>query len=232
MANPIEAPRVLFIDGLPGSGKSTAAQDIGHRYPRSRIYLESAADHPLLVGVPDAVGAAFADIHRLHSAQSFAAAALEKLGAFLQTAEHDVLYVFESHPVQSTVRVLLQMDAPWATIATFWSQLQDSLAPLEPWLLYLRESDPRQAIANTFRARGADWERYVVEAFQQTPWMISRGLSGREGMLFMFVEYGQCMDRLLRLWRFPILTLPAQPASYEARTKVMLDWLRKSGLGD
>jgi hypothetical protein len=215
MANPIEAPRVLFIDGLPGSGKSTAAQDIGHRYPRSRIYLESAADHPLLVGVPDAVGAAFADIHRLHSAQSFAAAALEKLGAFLQTAEHDVLYVFESHPVQSTVRVLLQMDAPWATIAT-----------------YLRESDPRQAIANTFRARGADWERYVVEAFQQTPWMISRGLSGREGMLFMFVEYGQCMDRLLRLWRFPILTLPAQPASYEARTKVMLDWLRKSGLGD
>lgn len=230
MASPIGSARVLFIDGLPGSGKSTAAQDIGRQYPQSRVYLESNPGHPLLVGVPDAMGAAFADIHRHHSVQSFATAALEKLAAFLQTTEGDVLYVFESHPVQSTVRVLLQMDAPWATIAAFWSQLQDTLAPAEPWLLYLRDSHPREAIAKTFRARGAEWERYVEEAFSQSPWMISRGLSGREGMLEMFAEYSQCMDRLMQLWRFPLLTLPARPASYDARRGAMLEWLSRSGL--
>ena len=58
------------------------------------------------------MGAAFADIHEQHSADSFATAALGRLDAFLTRAESGVLYVFESHPIQSTVRVLFQIDAP------------------------------------------------------------------------------------------------------------------------
>jgi hypothetical protein len=78
-----------------------------------------APDHPLLVAAPDQIGAAFAGIHEKHSADSFPAAALGKLDAFLKSAETDVLYVFESHPIQSTVRVLFQLDAPQTTILQF-----------------------------------------------------------------------------------------------------------------
>jgi len=83
-------PRVVFVDGLPGSGKSTAAQDIGHKCLLARIFLESHPSHPLLVGVPDEKGAAFAHIHEVHSADSFAAAALERLNAFLGSADGGV----------------------------------------------------------------------------------------------------------------------------------------------
>src|ERR1700744_714162 len=99
-------PRLLFIDGLPGSGKSTGANAVGNCLPDCRVFAETDAHHPLLVGSPDQMGAAFADIHEAHSAESFAAAALGKLDAFLASAESGVLYVFESHPIQSTVRVL------------------------------------------------------------------------------------------------------------------------------
>jgi broad-specificity NMP kinase len=102
----------LFIDGLPGSGKSTAAEAVGGAVSDVRVFVESAPHHPLLVGTPDQMGAAFADIHETHSADSFAAAALGRLQSFLESAGHDVLYVFESHPIQSTVRVLLQLNAP------------------------------------------------------------------------------------------------------------------------
>src|ERR1700761_2463586 len=128
MQTSVPHPRVLFIDGLPGSGKSTAAKAVGDRLPECWVFAETDAHHPLLVGSPDQMGAAFADIHEAHSAESFAAAALGKLDVFLASAESGVLYLFESHPIQSTVRVLFQLDAPEPAISRFWSDLQGRLA--------------------------------------------------------------------------------------------------------
>jgi hypothetical protein len=159
---------ILFIDGLPGSGKSMAAEAVGRHLPHSRIFLESAPDHPLLATTPDRMGAAFADIHQIHSWDSFAAAALRKLEVFLETARDDVLYVFESHPIQSTVRVLFQLDAPQTLILQFWSDLQDRLDFRQPRLIHFQENDPLQAIKDIARKRGPAWEAYLLEALKQS----------------------------------------------------------------
>jgi hypothetical protein len=105
MQTSIPRPHVLFIDGLPGSSKSTAAEAVGGYLSNSRVFAETAPNHPLLVAAPDQMGAAFADIHERHSADSFAAAALGRLESFLESAGCDVLYVFESHPIQSSVNL-------------------------------------------------------------------------------------------------------------------------------
>ena len=217
-------PRIIFIDGLPGSGKSTAAQDIGRQCPLGRIFLESHPGHPLLVGVPDETGAAFPDIHVVHSAASFAAAALEKLSAFLASADVGVPYVFESHPFQSTVRVLMQLDAPEPVLMRFWSEFQDRLKSADVRLLYFRENDPRHALTDIMRVRGTAWENYVVEAVNHYPWTKARGLSGIEGVLKLIDYYSTLMDRLLALWRFNVLMLPARPHSYQQRTEALIRW--------
>ena len=224
---PMARPRIVFIEGLPGSGKTTAAITIGHRLPRSRVFLESQMEHPLLVGVPDERGAAFADIHHIYSADSFAAAALVRLEGFLANTEPGTPYIFESHPIQSTVRVLLQLDAAEVTVLKFWSQLQDRLGLAEPQLVYLQENDPQRALTNIIRARGPAWERYVVDAFNRYPWMTARGLSGIGGMLEMIGQYAAMTDRLVALWRFPVLQLAARPASYQERTDAMIEWLAR-----
>jgi hypothetical protein len=224
MQTSIPRPQILFIDGLPGSGKSMAAEAVGG-YLSSRIFLESAPDHPLLVGTPDRMGAAFADIHEMHSGDSFAAAALGRLESFLEIAGCDVLFVFESHPIQSTVRVLFQLNAPQTTILQFWSDLQDRLAFVQPRLIYFQESNPLQAVKKIARMRGPAWERYLIEALEQSPWMQARALSGVEGTDQMLVEYADLIDQLADLWRFPILKLPARPESYEARTDALTKWV-------
>jgi len=221
----VAQPKILFIDGLPGSGKSTAAEAVGGAVSGSRVFVETVANHPLLVGTPDQIGAAFAEIHETHSADSFAAAALGRLEAFLEGAGHDVLYVFESHPIQSTVRVLFQLDAPRTTILQFWSDLQDRLAVVQPRLIYFQERDPLQALKEINRKRGPTWESYLVEAFEQSPWMKARALSGFEGAYQMFVAYADLVDQLADLWRFPILKLPARPENYEVRTNVLTKWV-------
>lgn len=221
----IRHPQILFIDGLPGSGKSTAAGTVGGVVSDSRVFVETAPNHPLLVGAPDQMGAAFADIHQMHSADSFAAAALERLERFLESARHDVLYVFESHPIQSTVRVLFQLDASQTSILQFWSDLQDRLAVVQPRLIYFHEGNPLQALKEINRKRGPTWESYLVAAFEQSPWMQARALSGVKGADQMVVAYADLIDRLADLWRFSILKLPARPENYEARTDALTNWV-------
>jgi hypothetical protein len=221
----IPQPQILFIDGLPGSGKSTAATAIGSSVSDSRVFAETAANHPLLVGTLDPKGAAFADIHQMHSADSFAAAALGRLDSFLEDAGHNRLYVFESHPIQSTVRVLFQLNTPETRIWQFWSDLQDRLAVVQPRLIYFQERNPLEAFKEINRKRGPTWERYLLEAFEQSPWMRSRGLSGMEGADRLAVAYGELIEGLAELWRFPILRLPARPESYEARTEALTKWV-------
>jgi hypothetical protein len=223
MPTSIPSLRILFIDGLPGSGKSTAAEAVGGCLSNGLVFAETAPNHPLLVGTPDQMGAAFANIHEIHSANSFAAAALERLDSFLESARRDVVYVFESHPIQSTVRVLFQLDAPQTAILQFWSDFQDRLALVQPRLICFQESNAL-ALKAIYRMRGPIWERYLIEAFEQTPWMRARGLSGVEGVDRLLVEYADLVDRLAGLWRFPMLKLPARPESYEARTDALTRW--------
>jgi hypothetical protein len=225
MQTSIPGPHILFIDGLPGSGKSMAAKAVGGYLSNSRVFAETAPDHPLLVAAPDQMGAAFAGIHEIHSADSFAAAALGRLESFLESAGCNVLYVFESHPIQSTVRVLFQLDAPQTTILQFWSDLQDRLAFVQPRLIYFQESDPLQAFKAINQMRGPTWESYLIEAFEQSPWMRARALSGVEGAGRMLVAYADLVDQLADLWRFPMLKLPARPQSYEARTDALTKWV-------
>jgi len=225
MPTSIPAPHILFIDGLPGSGKSTAAAAVGGHLSDSLVFAETAPDHPLLVGAPDQMGAAFAGIDEIHSARSFAAAALKRLESFLESARHDIVYVFESHPIQSTVRVLFQLDAPQTTILQFWSDFQDRLALVRPRLIYFQESNPLQAMKAIFQMRGPTWESYLIEALKQSPWMQARALSGVEGAYQMLVEYADLIDQLANLWRFPMLKLPARPENYGARIDAMTKWV-------
>ena len=53
MQTSIPRPHILFIDGLPGSGKSMAAEVVGDHLSNSRVFGETAPNHPLLVAAPD-----------------------------------------------------------------------------------------------------------------------------------------------------------------------------------
>jgi hypothetical protein len=44
-------------------------------------------------------------------------------------------------------------------------------------------------------------------------------------MLEMIGQYAAITDRLVALWRFPVLRLAARPASYQERTDAMIEWL-------
>jgi hypothetical protein len=99
------------------------------------------------------------------------------------------------------------------------------MAFIQPRLIYFHERDPLQAFRQINRMRGPNWERYLTEAFEQSPWMRARSLSGVEGADQMIVAYASLVDRLADVWRFPMLKLPARPENYQARTDALIKWI-------
>jgi len=120
--------------------------------------------------------------------------------------------------------VLFQLDPSQTTILEFWSDLHDRLVFVQPRLIYFQENNPLQAVKEIARKRGPAWERYLIEALEPSPWMRARALSGVEGANQMLVEYADVVDQLAEFWRFPMLTLPARPENYEARTDALTKW--------
>jgi hypothetical protein len=221
----------VFVEGLPGSGKSVSANNLASGLANLgrevALFEETARGHPLHVGDLDEVGAAMPNIHLEFSPEQFAESALARYKTFADSPDAFRITIFESFPVQSHVRVLMQMGAPSDLIWSFWSRLQTVLASVNPALIYFETSAPDAALRSIMAKRGPEWTRYVVQSLEQTPYAAARELRGVEGILRMLQNYAVLMDQAVRQWQFPKLVLPSNPDSYAQRDQEMDTWLRR-----
>jgi len=70
-------------------------------------------------------------------------------------------------------------------------------------------------------------DQFAIGAFftaNEMPLKLNKNISAAEGVDRWIVEYAELSDRLARSWRFPMLTLPSRPESYEARTEALISW--------
>lgn len=171
------------------------------------------------------------DIHLRYSPEEFAELALEKYRSFVSEPTPPAVTVFESFPIQTHVRVLMQMGASTETITGFWDRLQFVLEPANPALVFFEDSDPIGGLAATMEMRGEEWTRYVVESLEQTPYAIARGLSSKHGVLQMLEAYAGLMADAVQSWRFNKLVLPARPASFVDRDKEIAQWVLSTETG-
>lgn len=210
----------IFFEGMPGSGKSTAAEHLAGQL-RLPLFTETDPANPLLVGSLDGMGAAMADVHLRFQPEDFVAAVLEKYKNYKPPPGH---VIFEAYPIQTHVRVLLQMDAPVETISSFWWDVQEAMQHLKPLLVYFHEYEPAEAILEISERRGPEWTNYVVGALEQSPYMQARGLRGLTGVAQMMVRYNELLRTAVQTWWFPKLVLTSRPPSYEDRNNEILTW--------
>jgi len=215
--------QTLFVEGMPGSGKSTSAAKLQVSLAAQGVgvaaFQEMAAAHPLHVGELDEMGAAMARVHEKFQPSEFAELALARCRSF--RAEADVT-IFESFPIQSYLRVLMQMGAEPSEIWSFWDELQEAFNDANPALIYFREPTPGANFREVAASRGREWTEYIVASMEQTPYASSRGLKGFEGIAKLFRDYGELSVSAVERWRFPKLELPATPESFEDRDQSVL----------
>ncbi len=217
--------KLIFIDGLPGLGKTTTASWVSARLKSEgltvNLFEEHQAGHPLNVGgdlhpAGDTPGEAF---FQRYTVESFIQESLEKWSASIPAAlQSDAINILDSYPFQNSVRVLLQMDAAPDSIREYAEKVENLVMPLHPVLIYLNHRDIPSAIQQFHQIslqRGQAWTDYVVELVTQCPYAEARHLEGYDGVTEFLLDYKQVIENLMSQSHIPRIVLENCAAGWD-----------------
>jgi nucleoside-triphosphatase THEP1 len=224
--------KLILIDGLPGSGKSTTARFLGDTLARRgvavRCFLETAPDHPLNVGgsLHPAGGTTGAELFAHYTPGSYIDESVGRWRAFVEAAERaNAVHVAESYPYQNAVRVLLQMDAELDRMRTYAAEVEQIVEPLRPVLIFLERRDTAGALRAIAEQRGTDWTAYLAELLSAAPYSQQRGLRGSDAAVAFISAYKALVDELRSVSRMPALVLEDCGGQWEACHRRILEFL-------
>lgn len=200
--------RLILIEGIPGSGKSTMAETlcaIARAGRRDAVWhLEEAANHP----------AHPRPMHPARHESGFAEGRLECWREFTQRVlRQSQLHILEGSAFQSTIRFMLEDEYP--SIEEYHRQFENCVSPLSPLMIYLR---PHSALDHAYfimRHRGQDWTNKVSKYLEATPYCRNRGLRGENGMAAFWENYARFCDSLVATSRIPTSSIIVVPGEWE-----------------
>ena len=176
--------RVVLIEGLPGSGKTTMAEQLA-RERRASWAREEARDHPVLP----------ASVRARNREDDFDALCLAQWRAFVEPLDEP--WVLEGCALQSTVRFMFANEWSRPRIDAYWRAFEEIIRPRTEQLIVLPRDDDR--IRKAFAERGEEWRRKVSAWVASTP---------RGGDLTEFWSaYGALCDDLISASTLPVMRL-------------------------
>ena len=154
--------RLILIDGIPGSGKTTTGEIITNslvsRNIPHRFYPEMEDDHPLRLydqEVPPLKSAA--------EANRFADRVEELFCQFIEERmQYDGIAVVESWLFQNTISFAFNMGMDRGRILDLMEKLKLQLQRLEPVLIYYYQVDVEKSWRFICQERGPEWTRQVL----------------------------------------------------------------------
>lgn len=180
---------ILNIEGIPGSGKSTAAAKLNVSFRAAGIdsywAREEAPNHPI----------GTSKLSRTVDAESLATSYLDAWRAFVQ--KNTQIAILDGYALQSSVRFLFAMNAPEHTIDRYFINWQ-KIAQLNSSIVFLKVEDTETHFRDfVFPLRGEDWCEKISSYVSATPFGRRYNLIGNKGTIEFWSKYQTvCLDLL------------------------------------
>ena len=199
-------PRLILIEGMIGSGKTTTAGHLADWLARRgedvRAFDEGAADHPIRTRRVDELLAAPAP----DDPEAYSAGQWRRLAERCLRDEQTI--ICESIFLQNSVMPAFIDDAGTTAVTKICTEIQRQAAPAEPFLVYLRPADIAAAIARVHQARGEPWSSRNLAFVKDSPWARRRGLRGRAAVVGLYQAWEPAAAELFDRYPFGKLMVP------------------------
>jgi hypothetical protein len=186
-------PKLVIVEGIMGSGKSTTTLNIAHRLEASGIpaigVTEGVDPHPIRFDwdLP------WSEMPPVALAKSCIAKWRSYVDSSL-TVER--ISIVDGQLFHGNLTSLLLLEADVDMIAAYCREIVALIKPLRPLLIYFHQDDVDSAIRAVSTQRGEKWVNYQVNWKLESPYAKRRGLAGLDGLIALYREYRVLTDQL------------------------------------
>ena len=204
--------RLILVEGLPGSGKSTIAELISSELTeldvRHECHLESPDAGPVKFIWP--------------KAPTFRDELIRHWTKFVEdSADREDLLVLDAAYWQWTTLFMVKVNFPHDDVVSTNTALHDLIAPLQPLLVYLAHADVEKRIRWTYDSRGREWSDFMIKRDLSFEYHQSRGHDSLDGIVECYEQIQLFYEELFDLTKFGKIKIqdppPLMPALLTSR---------------
>jgi len=222
--------KLILIEGIPGSGKSSLAQFIAHTLVHQGIacrwWYEEEKDHPLYVFHDQASLQHTIDALSDGRYREVMASALEKWKAFAQKLQSsETVVILDGCLFGYLTWSLFPLDIPTAEIQSYLSQVEQIIRPIHPCLVYLYQQDTAQALEKICKRRGDETRSRLIAQATLSTYGQRQGLQGFDGMVAYWKDFRTLIEAAFSRLDVPKLPLENSAGDWPAYEQTVLDFL-------
>ncbi|GIN74924.1 hypothetical protein J14TS2_53990 [Bacillus sp. J14TS2] len=196
----MEATKLIMVEGIPGSGKSTTAQSISKSLDRMgykhKWWYEEEQGHPVYVYDDNKAMQKIIDDLSSGNYQKVIALALKSWNEFVvEVQSSSDIIIVDSCLFGYLTWSLFPFEVPKQEIVQYVKDVERIIKPLNPHIIYFYQSDIGAALEKICTRRGEDTENNFVRAATQSPYGKSKGLIGFKGMVTYWQDYRSIIDQ-------------------------------------
>lgn len=178
--------KLVLLEGLPGSGKTTMSKKLFDRINVDNKHLvqESSNFHPISENDIADIG-----VWQVKTLQNW-----EKLCVDIYSQQ--VLYVMEFALFQNTIGQMLLKNCDRNQIGKFCCQIENTIKDISPVLILYTANNAVTFLRETYELRGDEWKKVINHLIDDTPYGKKRNLMGFDGFIDFFDEYVSIMNAI------------------------------------
>lgn len=222
--------KLILVEGLPGSGKSTTAHTVARlladRGVPVRWWYEEEVNHPVY---------AFRDRTTLQQVvddladgeyRRVLATALAQWRRFAVLMQGtDSVVLIDGCLLGYLTWSLFPLAVPEAEIREYVAEVERIIAPATPCLIYFYQQDVGASLARLCARRGGDTEQRLIQQSTQSPYGRQRGLQGFAGMVAYWAAYRQLTDAAFAGLALPKLAIETTAGDWPTYRQQVLTFL-------